>query len=115
MESIEKRIESTEKQIKKYFDNSMRIMISKNRQRGDCWRMSGLKAQVIEIHSMYFRLRNLVLEMEAPGKNSDGWNEWADQIQNALEDMRNFTILAELCLLEKNLIGEDYAGNLRKI
>ena len=106
------RIEKTEKQINQYFDKSKSIMIQKNRDRGDCWRNSGLLAQFIEIHSMYFRLRNLLWIGEIP---KDLPPEWRDQVQNALEDLRNFTILAEMCLNEGNIKGEEYCNGLQNL
>lgn len=105
--NLKERIKKTEKDIEKYFENSKKIMLEKNRQRGDCWRNSGLLGQFIEIHSMYFRLRNLIWETKYE-RESD-LPLWKEQVTNALEDLRNFTILAELCLAENeiNFKGEE--------
>ncbi len=108
----EKRIEDTEKQVKEFFDKSMEIMLEKNRQRGDCWRGSGLLGQFIEIHSMYSRLRVLIYSDTIPPKDSPNYRIWKDQVANALEDLRNFTVLGEMCLREGNLKGEGYFDEL---
>lgn len=113
--NYELRKKDTEAKIRMYFENSMSIMINKNNQRGDCWRNSGLVAQFIEIHSMYFRLRNLIYEEKIPEFNSSEWIDWAGQAMNALEDMRNFTILAELCITEGNIDGSKYTNTLKNI
>lgn len=117
-----KRIQNTEKQIEEYFERSKATMLQKNRDRGDCWRNSGLLGQFIEIHSMYFRLRRLIWDMGRPKKPSsfdrDFVNKthqqandmlhWEEQVRNALEDLRNFTMLAEMCLEEDNWKGDIY-------
>ncbi len=102
--NLAERIRRTENDINKYFEKSKDTMIEKNRQRGDCWRQSGLLGQFIEIHSMYNRLRNLIWEGELEGE-LNALPDWKEQVTNALEDMRNFTILAELCLAEDNMKG----------
>lgn len=106
---LDRRIVETEQALRLYMTNSLNTMLGKNRDRGDCWRNSGILGQFIEIHSMYFRLRNLIYEMEIPNPDSPEWKKWSDQVQNALEDLRNFTMLCELCLQEKNPRGEKYA------
>ena len=102
--NINERIEKTEKDIKDVFEKSIQVMLKKNRQRGDCWRSSGLQGQFVEIHSMYNRLRNLIWEIGNKMDNKD----WKDQVANALEDLRNFTMLAELCLDENNFKGDGF-------
>lgn len=88
-------------------------MLKKNAGRGDAWRNSGLLGQFIEIHSMYFRLRNLI--WETAGKPFGNIDDWKAQVSNALEDLRNFTMLAELCLLEDNYNGEDLTNELLEL
>lgn len=107
------RIQQTEEQIKKYFQESMDVMIEKNKQRGDCWRNAGLIAQFVEIHSMYFRLRNLIWNKFGNAQAFDP--EWNEQVINALQDMRNFTILAELCVEERNMGGDVYTANMEDL
>lgn len=109
------RMESTEIKIKEYYEQSLAIMLKKNRDRGDCWRNSGLKGQFIEIHSMYFRLRNLIWEKGMPDPSSEEWESFTKQVANALEDMRNFTMLAEMCLQEKNIDGKDFTNGLHEL
>lgn len=106
------RIENTEKQVNEFFEKSKKIMLEKNKQRGDCWRGSGLMGQFIEIHSMYSRLRVLIYESEIPEKGSILYDEWRAQVENALEDLRNFTILGEMCLAENNIRGENYFNDI---
>ena len=112
-EDLDSRKVRTEVEIRRIFEDSMQVMLEKNRQRGDCWRNSGLIAQFVEIHSMYFRLRNLIWEDKEsiPDADSDKWTEWEQQVANALEDLRNFTMLAELCLQERNIRGEKYTDD----
>jgi hypothetical protein len=128
---LEERIKDTEKCIEEYFERSKTTMLQKNQERGDCWRNSGLLGQFIEIHSMYFRLRRLIWDMGRPRKPgkpiskggfvnmkaaleySNFYHDlfvWKDQITNALEDLRNFTMLAELCLEEDNWRGDKYTS-----
>jgi len=102
IEELEIRTRDTEVKIRKFFDDSIKTMVKKNKDRGDCWRNSGLLAQFIEIHSMYFRLRNLIYLKGWPNEDIDGWK---DQVNNALEDMRNFTVLAQICVEENNYKG----------
>jgi len=109
MEELNRRISESEKKIKEYFKTSQDTMLEKNKQRGDCWRGNGLVGQFTEIHTIYFRLRHLIWLRSPDGltfKSTKELMEWEAQVQNALEDMRNFTILAELCLHEGNLKGE---------
>jgi len=106
---IEKRIEDTEEQIKRYMEKSLNTMLTKNKQRGDCWRNSGLLGQFVEIHSMYFRLRNLIWDMkDHTFFNQKEYEEWKLQVINALEDLRNFTLLGEMCVIDKNFDGGKY-------
>jgi hypothetical protein len=101
---IIQRQAATEELIKEHFARSLAIMLQKNRDRGDAWRGSGLMGQFIEIHSMYCRLRNLIWEMGPPdGEISN--SVWTAEVMNALEDLRNFTMLGELCVLEQNWKG----------
>lgn len=106
---IKQRIIKTEDDIKRIFDNSLSVMLEKNSQRGDCWRNSGLLGQFIEIHSMYFRLRNLIWEIGPPILEHE-YNNWEEQVRNALEDLRNFTMLGELCLIDDNFNGDKYVS-----
>ena len=101
---IDERISTTKDRITSHVLEGLEIMIQKNNDRGDAWRASGLLGQFIEIHSMYHRLRALIYEkpMRAFTKN------WDEQVKNALLDMRNFTILADLCVDEKNFDGSNY-------
>lgn len=107
MSDIKERIENTEHDIKEIMVSSVCIMLKKNKQRGDAWRFSGLIGQFIEIHSMYKRLRNLIWEIDTPKIGTDERVEWDKQIKNALEDLRNFTMLAEICLNENNIKGQE--------
>lgn len=114
-EELMKRMLITEEQIKSFFKQSEETMVRKNRERGDCWRQSGLLAEFIEIHSMYFRLRNLIWESKIPDVGSNEWKIWYNQVKNALEDLRNFTVLGELCLMEKNIKGDEYIADSAKL
>ncbi len=104
----DQRVHNTERQLRSFFEKSLKTMLAKNSQRGDCWRPNGLLGQFCEIHSVYFRLRNLIWEQPMPSSIDPGYAEWSDAVANALEDLRNFTILGEMCLSEKNLKGELY-------
>lgn len=114
---LTERIAQTGRMIDGYMEKSKKTMLQKNADRGDCWRNSGLLGQFVEIHSMYFRLRRLIWDMGPPelifkdgpiSTDWDNWVAWADQVENALEDMRNFTMLAEMCLKEGNFKGDKY-------
>jgi len=109
MVDISQRMIETERQIKAVVADSTAIMVEKNRQRGDAWRGSGLLGQFIEIYSMYQRLKNLLWDIGPDEfRNLTDNKAWFEAILNALQDMRNFTILAELCLKEKNYDGRAY-------
>lgn len=113
---MEQRIADTEEKLNAYMAKSLATMLEKNRGRGDAWRASGVMGQFVEIHSMYNRLRNLVWELGAPKGVQAAWdngtrqdnNDWVLQVQNALEDLRNFTMLAEMCLEEGNWAGNKF-------
>jgi len=115
-DEFETRVANTEALLREFFDESTDIMIKKNRDRGDAWRGSGLLGQYVEIYSMYRRLDVLVWKMGWPvqgeHERDDSFRnrkgEWRDQVENALVDMRNFTMLAQLCLFEDNYRGEEY-------
>jgi hypothetical protein len=107
---LKERVEDTKQQITMFLNKSLLVMLEKNAQRGDAWRNSGLLGQFVEIHSMYFRLRNLVWETKCQPLKDKA--EWKAQIVNALEDLRNFTMLAELCVLEENWDGERFTDDI---
>ena len=98
-----KEFETTSELILDLNMRSLNIMLKKNRQRGDAWRGSGLVGTFIDIHSMYARLRKLIWDMGSEASLKD--EVWIAEVKNALQDMRNFTILSELCLEEENWKG----------
>ena len=102
---MEADFDKTENEIEKVVAESTRIMIKKNRERGDCWRATGLRGQFIDIHTCYNRLRTSVWTKGLP---PDKRAEWAADVLDSLRDMRNYTVLAEMCLAEDNYDGEDY-------
>ena len=112
------KMKMTEARINKLVHDSLEIMIRKNRERTDAWKGSGLMGQFIEIYSMYIRLKVLIWD-NPPEKNVDGvlnlvqYKLWCEDVRNALVDMRNFTVLAELCLEDDNIYGDSDLDKLR--
>jgi len=78
------------------------IMVEKNTARGDCWRAVGVAGGFVELHTCYNRLRTLLwdrpLHLDDP--------EWMADVENALQDMRNFTVLIELSLEARLATGD---------
>ena len=101
------KVKRTEIRIKTLVEESTKIMIKKNTDRVDAWKGSGLWGQFIEIYSMFMRLKVLIWDKGVPSRiDMIEHNDWKEDIRNALVDMRNFTILAELCLEDENIRGE---------
>lgn len=90
---------------------STRIMLRKNEERGGCSQEVGLLGLFLEVRTMYLRLRNLVWDrdltvMENPFyMDADARVKWIKDTRNALQDLRNYTILAEIAVLDKNFKG----------
>lgn len=105
MDDFSDRVAKTEVDIVRVFGESLNTMLEKNRERGDCWRGVGLKGSFLEIRTMFFRARHLIWEQEPP---TDKYEliRWKADVVNALEDLRNYTMLAELSVMEENWYGE---------
>jgi hypothetical protein len=103
--NFQERVEKTESELRLVFENSLKIMIKKNRERGDCWRDVGLIGSFLEVRTMYFRLRALVWDNPVKIGDED-YLDWKKEVKNALEDLRNYTMLAELSLDEDNIKGK---------
>ena len=90
---------------------STRIMLKKNEERGNAAQDVGLLGLFLEVRTMYLRLRNLVWDTELNRINNpfnhdkDQRAEWKKAVRNALQDLRNYTILAEIAMLDNNLTG----------
>jgi hypothetical protein len=115
------KVKHTETRIKNLVEESTKIMIQKNTERVDAWKGSGLFGQFIEIYSMFMRLKVLIWdrlhEVSNPPLDETGelyyedWDKlqsWREDVRNALVDMRNFTVLGELCLDDDNLLGDPH-------
>lgn len=104
-----KKIIKTENELRTVFEHSLQVMLNKNRERSDCWRSVGLIGSFLEIRTMYVRLRALVWEIEPPSTVSIEYHHWKLEVKNALEDLRNYTMLAELSLEDDNIrgVGDD--------
>ncbi len=99
--------DDTEKMMRKILDSSFNEMKEKNRQRGDCWRGVGLKGSFLEIRSMFFRLRNLAWRIDPP-VDPKLLKIYKKELYNVLMDLRNFTILAEMAVVEENWEGDEF-------
>ena len=89
-------------------EKSMKILEDKNRERNDCWRGVGLRGAFLEIRSMFFRLRTYMWDTPIPPICTEAYEKWKKEVENSLEDLRNFTLLAELSLNEDNIEGKGY-------
>ncbi len=78
------------------------VMVEKNTARGDCWRSVGVLGGFLELHTCYNRLRTLLWD-RVPRLDDP---RWCADVENALQDMRNFTILIELAMEAKLLAGD---------
>ena len=109
---LEDRVKKTNEDLKTVFERSLDTMLKVNEQRGDAWRGVGLKGCYLEIRTMFLRLRNLCWYKKACA-NPTEYDEWKAAVVNALEDLRNYTMLAELSILEDNIEGiEEYEKEL---
>jgi hypothetical protein len=109
-------IERSELSIRNIFKESQEMMLRKNRERGDCWKAVGLVGTYIEIKSMFYRLKGIIWDGLMLSKR-DGLilskrafldEKEKAEVLNCLQDIRNFTILAELSINDDNFFGEDY-------
>ncbi len=100
---------------------STRIMIRKNEERGNCAIEVGLLGMFLEVRTMYLRLRNLVWDKDLTMidkpvyMDADARAKWTKDVRNALQDLRNYTVLAEIALLDKNFKGgkDDYLSGIK--
>lgn len=101
--------------IRKISKDSTDIMLKVNRERGSCSQEIGLLGLFLEVRTMYLRLRSLAWDQDPPDLKEEK-EEWIASIRNALQDLRNYTILAEIALLEDNMkgIGDDSKLKKRK-
>lgn len=99
-------MDNTERLIREQVKISTEVMIEKNKQRADCWRPVGLMGTYIEIKSIYYRLHQLIWKQQCFPLDGDV-DKWYNQVSDALGDLRNFTTLADICLIEQNLFGDD--------
>jgi hypothetical protein len=79
------------------------IMIEKNSQRGNASRQIGLLGLFLEVRTMYLRLRHLVWDTDPDNRKEN----WMSDVKNALQDLRNYTILAEIALQDGNFKGSN--------
>jgi len=101
-------VEETDAMIKKIFDDSLRMMLEKNRSRGDCWRGVGLKGAFLEIRASFMRLKNLAWYGSAPVLHGDeAVLEYKKELLNVLVDLRCFAVLGEMSVLTDNWEGDD--------
>lgn len=98
-------LDEAERRFKAATDNSLSIMITKNKQRGDCWRGTGVVGAFMEMRAIFFRLRNLIWEPGPPDREHADYNTWKADVIDAMRDLRNFTILGELSAEDDNLKG----------
>lgn len=112
MASFDERVAKTSADIVKVFNKSLSTMLKKNKERGDCWRGVGLKGSFLEVRTMFFRARHLIWEQEPP-TDKDELERWKADVVNALEDLRNYTMLAELSVVEENWYGEGDDGEFQ--
>lgn len=101
---FEERVKKTNIDLAEIFSKSLTTMLKVNEQRGDAWRGVGLIGCYLEIRTMFLRLRNLCWHKKASA-NPTEHAEWKAAVINALEDLRNYTMLAELSIMEDNLEG----------
>jgi len=97
--------------IKKIAKESTKIMMIKNEERGNCSGDIGLFGCFLEVRTMYLRLRSLVWDKGPPNSlilpiRTKKYNKWKADVKNALEDLRNYTILAEIALEDNNIKGD---------
>ena len=101
------------RRIKALVKESTRIMMRKNEERGNAAQDVGLLGLFLEIRTMYLRLRNLVWDTELEKIenpfvfDADKRAKWKKDVRNALQDLRNYTVLAEIAMLDDNFIGVD--------
>lgn len=108
VESFKERVTRTNADLIKVFNKSLKTMLRVNKERGDCWRGVGLKGSFLEVRNMFFRARNLIWEQDPPTDKVE-LERWKKDVVNALEDLRNYTMLSELSVMEENWwgVGDD--------
>lgn len=90
---------------------STKIMLRKNRERGNVAQEVGLLGLFLEVRTMFLRLRNLVWDKDLSHLENplfmpaDARVKWTKDVRNALQDLRNYAVLAEMALLDKNYKG----------
>jgi len=110
MDREEKEIEL----IKKISEESTAIMLRVNKERGSCSQSIGLLGLFLEVRTMYLRLRSLVWDCDPI--HIEDKEKWKADVKNALQDLRNYTILSEIALIEDNMkgVGDDFELKERK-
>ena len=99
-------VDEAEKRFRRATEQSLSIMVRKNRQRGDCWRGTGVAGAFIEMRAIFFRLRNMIWDPGPPADlSSEEYKTWKADVIDAMRDLRNFTILGELSAEDDNLKG----------
>lgn len=106
MATREEKARHEANEIIRIAESSVNTMLRKNEERGNCSGDVGLLGLFLETRTMYLRLRNLVWDKGPPPVKTEEYLNWKVAVQNALEDCRNYTILAEIALKNDNLKGD---------
>lgn len=99
-------------------------LVRANTQRGDAWKDIGLVGLFLEIRTMFLRLRGLIwdkppmslgrYDRSDPNKFAPDQEAFKAAVTNALQDLRNYCVLAKMALDDANVYGDNRDELLRK-
>lgn len=103
----EGRAEESAKRAWELVRESLATFNEKNKERGDIFKAVGAKGAYLEIRTCTARLRKLIWDQgEVPAQ--DWWDNWMPEVKNVCEDLRNFSVMLQMCAEEFNLDGREF-------
>jgi len=91
-------------------NRSNRVLKERNAVRGPIYKDVGYKGAFLEMRTCMARLRKALWEKERPDDLMERV-QWNREVLDSLRDLRNFTILAEICVIEDNSDGREYCDD----
>jgi len=101
MSQIEKVVEKDRDRIVMKNEESLQLMLRKNKDYGSSFRTGGYLGCFMDMRSVFSRL----IQMTYKGFNENKWNK--AKLRDKLQDIRNFAVLAEICLDEDLFMGAE--------
>jgi len=99
MSQPEEQVLLDQEQIRAKNNKSLELMLKKNMKYGSSFRAGGYLGCFIDIRNVMSRL----IQLSYAGFRDNKWNKAA--LRDKLADIRNFAVLAEICLDEGLFVG----------